>query len=191
MLKRLCQVAVVTATFALAQPVAFPTTTLKVAMTGWPSATQPQLVVYLTSNAAIVPGQLPISQGTGDPSGHTAQILMIDREALCINGPVRPDGGIPIERGCQGSYALAHNVGETVWVGYPSYYAWTIPSGPCNAATLPVLPTVYILTAGVYNCIAGSWKYIGTTGPGVVPPPYPPTGSPWYKKVLKAIIGNG
>jgi hypothetical protein len=165
---------------AAAQAV-FPTTTLKVALTGWPSATQPQLVVYLTSTAAYVPGQLPVSNsGIGDPSGHTSQILMVDREAMCIDGPIQPDGGLPVERGCQGSYMQGHAAGATVYVGFPSYYAWTVPSGACNAPTLPVLPTVYIQNAGVYNCIGGTWVYTGqVSGAG-----------PWYSRFGHWVVGH-
>lgn len=131
-------------------------------MTGWPAAQQPATVVYLASNAAFVPGQNPISvSGIGTPIGHTNQILMVDTEAMCVNGPLQIDGGIPVERGCQGTQVYGHNAGTTVWVGFPSYYPLTIPRGTCSRAIQPVLPVIYIETAGVYDCQAGLWVYTG------------------------------
>ncbi len=170
----------------------FPTTTLRVALTGWPAAQQPATTIYLTSNAALVPGQNPIQNtGIGDPSGHTNQILMVDTEAMCVNGPVTPTGGVPVERGCQGTQVFGHSAGTTVWVGYPSYYASTIPRGPCNAPSLQVLPTIYIENAVVYDCVLGRWAATGSASTVKAP-----AGAavwhavdrpklPWYKRLLK------
>lgn len=146
-----------------AQPATFPTTTLAVPLTGWPAAHQPAITVNLISNADLVPGINPISNGVGDPTGHTNQILMIDQEAMCIDGPVTPTGAVPVERGCQGTRVEGHAAGAIVWVGYPSYYASTVPSGICDVHAVQVLPSVYIDNGGVYNCIAGYWQYTGST----------------------------
>lgn len=171
----------------------FPTTTLATALTGWPAAEQPATVIFLASNAAIVPGQLPVStSGIGDPTGHTNQILMVDTEALCVNGPVQPNGGVPVERGCQGTYTLWHNVGATVWVGFPIYYPITVPYGLCNAFAQPVLPQIYLNTGVIYDCLprtaAGKWTPIGFAGkPGGSPPQNPA----WYRRVWNSMRGGG
>lgn len=176
----------------LAQPATFPTTTLAKALTGWPAADQPATVIFLASNATIVPGQLPVStSGIGDPTGHTNQILMVDTEALCVDGPIQPNGGIPVERGCQGTYTLWHNVGATVWVGFPSYYPITVPYGACNAFTQPVLPQIYLNTGVLYDCLprtaAGKWTPIGFAGtPGGAR-----TDQPWYRRVWHSMRGGG
>ena len=162
----------------------FPTTTLATALTGWPAAHQPALSIFLASNAAIVPGQNPVStSGIGDPSGHTAQILMIGTEAVCVNGPIQPNGSIPVERGCQGTYGEAHSKGATVWVGFPSYYAITPPYGYCNAPTLPVLPTIYLNTGVVYNCVASRWVSIGNASMA------PQSSGPiWHAHPVKKVV---
>lgn len=147
---------------AIAQPVAFPTTTLVGTLTGWPAAHQPATVIHLASTAAVIAGINPIStSGIGDPVGHTNVILMVDTEAMCVNGPVMPGNLVPVERGCQGTYVRGHNNGATVYVGPPSYYTLTAPAGSCDEHALPVLPVVYLNTGGIYNCVAGSWVYEG------------------------------
>ena len=152
-------------TGALFAAATFPTTTLRIALVGWPSPKQPTEIVYLESNAAFVPIVNPIStNGTGNPSGHTKQILFIDTEAMCVSGPLTGSGGVPVERGCEGTSIGGHSAGSTVFVGYQSYYPLTIPYGSCSSVSINVLPVVYILNAGVYNCVAGTWTYEGQAG---------------------------
>lgn len=180
---------------ALAQAT-FPTTTLRVALTGWPAAQQPATVVYLASNASLIPGQNPIStSGIGTPVGHTYAILMIGTEALCVNGGITPTGGIPVERGCQGTRVTGHSVGTTVWVGAPSYYAATIPRGTCSRPSIPVLPTIYIETAVVYDCQGGVWVNTGMASrakdSGGAPVWHAAPRLPWYRRLtgwLKRLI---
>lgn len=175
---------------ALFAQATFPTTTLAVALTGWPAAHAPALSVFLASNAAIVPGQFPIStSGIGNPSGHTNQILMVDTEAMCVDGPILPNGSVPVERGCQGTYVEAHNAGATVWVGFPSYYAITAPHGACNAPTLQVLPTIYLNTGVVYNCVNSVWVPIGNASMGLRSNGliWHARPAPWYERLWQRI----
>ena len=185
------------ATSAFAATATFPTTTLATALTGWPAAHQPATVVYLASNAAFVPGTNPVStSGIGDPVGHTDQILMVDMEAMCVTGDIQPGGGIPVNRGCYGSPVQGHSAGATVWVGYPSYYPLTIPTGPCIAAQQPVLPVIYIENAGVYDCVLGNWVYTGLASHAFVDRSQPvwhiakAPKKPWYRRFWAHIRGK-
>jgi hypothetical protein len=173
-----------------AQPATFPTTTLAAPVAGWPSSQPFQNRVLIANPSLIIPGINPIStSGIGDPTGHTNQILMVDQEAMCVTGPL-VNGYVPVNRGCQGSYVQGHAMGATVWVGFPSYYPLTVPSGACNVNALPVLPVLYIENAGVYNCVNGSWLYEGQASlvtPGITWPPVwhaAPRRKPWYRRVF-------
>lgn len=176
---------------------AFPTTTLSSSLTGWPAAHLPATNIFLTSNAAIVPGQNPIStSGIGEPSWHTAQILMIDTEAMCVSGPIAPNGAIPVRRGCQGTRTEAHAAGAVVWVGFASYYTLTPPVGACDSHLQAVLPTIYLNTGVVYDCVAGSWVPIGLASDAKAQPDevvwhaVQRAKEPWYKRFLKWLSGR-
>ncbi len=171
-----------------AAAIAFPTTHLTRALTGWPAAHQPATVIYLDSTAAVVQGMNPIStSGIGTPIGHTSVIIMIDVEAMCVNGPVGSNGGVPVERGCQGTRVTGHTAGALAYVGPPSYYVETAPSGSCDANSLPVLPVVYIDNAGVYDCVVGVWVYQGQASKAVVKAPVwhvTRLRLPWYQRAI-------
>lgn len=171
---------------AFAAPVSFPTTTLVGGLTGWPAAHQPSNLIHLASTAAVIPGINPIStSGIGNPAGHTNAILMVDTEAMCVTGAVMPGNLVPVERGCQGTAVTGHPNGATVYVGPPSYYPLTIPRGTCDVNSLPVLPVIYIETAGVYNCIDSFWVFEGLASKvkSNSPAVWHASKKPWYKRV--------
>lgn len=182
---------------ALFAQATFPTTTLSSALTGWPAAHLPATNIFLGSTAAIVPGQNPIStSGIGEPSGHTNQILMVDTEAMCVAGSLNPNGSVPVRRGCQGTKTEGHNAGAVVWVGFPSYYALTPPSGACDPHVLEVLPTIYLNTGVVYDCVADVWVPIGLASDTKAEPgdavwhAAVREREPWYKRLLKWFSGR-
>ncbi len=182
------------ALFADVLPATFPTTTLNGSLTGWPAARQPATIIFLTSTSSLIPGQNPISiSGIGTPVGHTNAILMVDTEAMCVTGQLLPNGGVPVVRGCQGTRVTGHSNGATVWVGPPSYYAGTIPRGTCDRYSLQVLPTVYIETAGVYDCVDGLWVYTGLASgnrSAKSVPVFHAAARPWYRRFFSLILGR-
>ncbi|GAC1403880.1 MAG: hypothetical protein NVSMB64_06300 [Candidatus Velthaea sp.] len=99
--------------------------------------------VYVASAAGIVPGNL----------------LFVDKEAMLINSV----SGIAlgVQRSVQGTAAVPHNTGVTVYQGGPGAFLQYDPSGACSAGagSFPV-----ISTGNIWTCTANQWTNIAAGG---------------------------
>ncbi len=101
-----------------------------------------------------------------------------------------------MRRGCQGTRTEAHNAGAVVWVGFPSYYALTVPHGACDPHVQQVLPTIYLETSVVYDCVANTWVATGLASDAKAAPgdavwhAVTREREPWYKRFLKWFSGR-
>lgn len=142
----------------LAQVPAFPTTTLKAALS---KGSADPLVLNSVANV-FGPG-LPISGSPGDPQGYALNIIMVDQEAMCVLQPPSKSGAVFVSRGCQGTATQNHAKGATAYVGAASWYLQNIPSGSCVATENPVLPRIVLDNGAKYDCVMGQWVLTGYT----------------------------
>jgi hypothetical protein len=117
-------------------------------------------VMYVTDAATVVPASPNTFRDPGDPlSGPTETFVFSEQEAMRVNS-VRGNI-ITIERGVQGTYPAAHNLGMMVFSAPGHFYNFQDPVNP----VLPdqtVLPVIVMPTGKVWN------GYATGTRPGLI-----------------------
>lgn len=121
--------------------------------------------ISVASATNITIPQTPFPQGgIGDPSGNVITVLLVDTEAMLVNG--LSGTTIYVERGYNGTIATSHANSANVWVGPASYFAPYQPSGSCVTNSIRVLPRVVIAAPSSVGGTGGTGSIWQCSGVG-------------------------
>ena len=130
-------------------------TTLAVLVATWPATAQTTLnsttlSAAVTSNAQV----FSLASGTNVSAG---DLLVVDREAMLVDAIATAQ--VTVRRGVEGTAAVAHLSGATVYTGVKSrFYSSTPRGGACTRASERFLPHIDVANGTIYDCIAGEWQ---------------------------------
>ena len=123
-------------------------------------------MVSTTLTAAInaTTQQIPVASATGfnnlNPPDFIQTVLFCDKEAMVLTQNINQLVAT-VQRGALGTTAKSHASGATVYVGKPSQYGLSDPSGAFNAPGDAYLPLVVIPTGRIWNNSGGTWTEVG------------------------------
>lgn len=132
---------------ALAQTNSLTSTTLSSAIAQPSGSTPPAQFITVASATGInVPAVTNGTQGS---------MLLIDREAVRVIAQVGTTTTFQVIRGQEGTRAVGHVSGATVWIGNPQWYKNKDPLGTCTLGTEYSSPWINATTGAIYICNAG------------------------------------
>jgi hypothetical protein len=118
-------------------------------------------------NVASATGITAPSFAAGNaPNGANQTILTVDQERMFVNAI--SGTFVSVSRGWDGTTAMAHVSGATVYSGPPTYFGaagqWPV-GGACTATSELNLPKINSMSGYVLNCIGGIWVIQNTPLP--------------------------
>jgi hypothetical protein len=116
-------------------------------------------------SAAITTQSQNIIQVTSATGATVGSIVYADREAMvisAINGTT-----FTVTRGQFGTFGQPHASGALVYIGVPSVFGSSEPTGACTATAEPALPRVVLGSGNAYQCTNGLWQLVGGGRPDV------------------------
>jgi hypothetical protein len=145
----------------------FTTTTLSAALSAKGQGNSGSLgasgvIVVGSTTGMYAPGLNPAYGSIGSVSAPNITYLIVNREVMRVNS-VPSSTQVGVERGVQGTKAVAHQSGETVYVAYAQQLVNSDPTGSCvNSAAITYLPVYAYNSGNFYNCTstgpnAGNW----------------------------------